>query len=358
MKTWKYCVFVLLIFMGSCKKEPIESKGTLAIGITDPRDLAGTKSDYPFNFEKLTKFEIEIASVELIASDFTNTSVLGAAVKIDLLSNREQLKKLLDIAVSYGSYKGLKVTFSGVSITYNGNTYTDFAGTSPSVTLACADNITITDAQGVPDNFNALHEYTYMFDFSIEKEAPDFGIQLNLDAFASCTLSEYTIPVLNTVCQFAVIRPQMHVGIVTEQGIQQIRHSPPLGLTFTNYMQISYFGIHTFMDFNKKGGTITEHTSQHVFRGQNADLLVDAEPLDINPNPLINNRINATSTTDIQASEVFKPTIYEANLKQKGYNLQHGTVYYFSLRKSWTIQTPDGIYTLTRICEPIPVIWP
>ncbi|MFH2142812.1 MAG: hypothetical protein ABIJ97_10335, partial [Bacteroidota bacterium] len=128
--------------------------------------------------------------------------------------------------------------------------------------------------------------------------------------------------------------------------------------TIVSGTDVDYYGIHTFVDFNQVGGTVNSHTSQHVYRGEDGILLVDAETMITNTNPLTPSTVNASGESDIRADETFHYSQIVANLAGQGYTLVSGNYYYFSLRKTWNITSNGQTYNLTRICEPMPVLIP
>ncbi|NJO89520.1 MAG: hypothetical protein HC831_11660 [Chloroflexia bacterium] len=140
-----------------------------------------------------------------------------------------------------------------------------------------------------------------------------------------------------------------------EKGIQQIKYSPPFNIAYDGGNAATYFGIHTFVDFNGIGGTITAHSSQHVYRGADGFLTLEIGTMEVNDTELIPNTVNATGTTDIQSEEVFDFPIIASELSLANYTLEAGKTYYFSLQKIWTITSGGKKYYIKRMCEPIPV---
>jgi hypothetical protein len=194
-------------------------------------------------------------------------------------------------------------------------------------------------------------------DFELSALTEFHAIRVFYDVESACDIQFYNIPIVGNTA-YLVPKPMPFVQMIFEQAIQQTSYSPPLGVTLLASQKIGYYGLHTFVDFAQQGGTVTAHTSQHVFRGENANLLIDAEAETVNASSLLNATIAATIPTVVHADEVFDVAAISTNLAAKGYTLVKGKVYYFSLRKTWTIATQNREYTITRVCEPIPVIWP
>lgn len=349
-----------IAFLVQCDKE--EPEATVSIGITDPRagyTEAYIQSDGIIDPDELTEFQITISSIQLKQSDDEYIDVLGEASDVDLRQFRGTVKELLSLQIPVGSYQAVKVAISGVSITYDGNSYAASTDGAASVTMQAHPSFTFTEQHGVPNVF-AGGEITFELplEFDLPNEGDEGGIRLFYDVEPSC----YTIPFACPICAdthtFAAARPIPHVGLILEDGIQQISHSPPLGITPVSVTDVDYYGIHTFTDFHSIGGKINSHTSQHIFRGEDGTLTVDAETMTENSNPLSPDTVAATGTTNIRADETFRCAEMESNLAAEGYTLESGKVYYFSLRKTWNITTDGRTYDLTRMCEPIPVWWP
>lgn len=350
-------ILTLIVITGCKKKEEEPEKGTIKISMGDSRVPHTTKSvnDSITNPADLTKCQITISSISIKSTDGNYVDVLTSPKNIDLRQFQGSVSDLLNTEVPVGSYTAVRVIVSGVSTTYQGNNYTAVVGTTPSLTIA-SPSMTIN--QGVPNVFTGGPVTSEIpLSFTVGSSSDIESIRLSFDTDASTYIVSFTY--LTYTWNFAGIRNNILIGIILEQGIQQIRHSPPYGITIFGVDNVSYYGIHTFVDFNQKGGNINSHTSQHVFRGEDGSLLVDAEPMETNTNLLSPNTIiAATGETDLRSDETFKYSTILANLAGLGYTLQSGKTYYFSLRKTWNITTNGQTYNLTRICEPIPVTMP
>ncbi|HOY37997.1 MAG: DUF4382 domain-containing protein [Bacteroidales bacterium] len=348
-----------LAFTIGCKDPEEETEATFNLKITDARvPQAATKDgDAPVLIsDQLTKCEVTYADIELKKDDGEYISLMTSPTTVDLRDFQGTLHSLLSISIPVGSYTHLKVTVSGVSTTYQNNNYTASVDGGATVTL---NNIpgTFTEAQGVPDVFSAgAISYEVPLAFTLINSEDVESVQLQFDVDGSVYIVPFTYQ--SFTWNFAALHTYFSLGYVFEQGIQQIRHSPPLGITIVSANDVDYYGIHTFVDFDAHGGTINSHTSQHVFRGSDGSLLVDAEAMTINNNVLSPNTVNATGESDIRADETFHYTAILNNLAGQGYTLLSGHTYYFSLRKTWNITTNGTTYDLTRICEPIPVTIP
>ncbi len=356
-------IIVLTAFLVSCKSEsPTGPEGTVTVGITDPRagDTGTSRSLRGIiNSTKLTKFQITISSIQLKRSTGEYVDILSEAADVDLRQFRGTVEDILSVETTVGSYGNIKVSLSAVSIEYDGNNYTASTGGGASVTMSAHPAVNFTEAQGVPNAFaggNITFELPLEFELVDENDVE--GIRLFYDADPSCYEIPFFCPICSDTHKFAGATTPPHVGVILEEGIQQIYHSPPLGIEPVSETDVDYYGIHTFVDFNAVGGEINSHTSQHVFRGEDGSLMVNAEAMAVNSNPLSPDTIAATGTTDIRADETFKCAEMKSNLAAEGYTLESGKLYYFSLRKTWNITTDGNTYYLTRICEPIPVLWP
>ena len=302
----------------------------------------------------LTKCQVTLSSISVKNSDGTYIELLSSPKDLDLRQFQGTVSQLLDEEIPVGSYSAVRVTVSGVSTTYEGNNYTASTGSAASLTIA---NPAMTINQGVPNGFSGGAITSELpLSFQVGSSSDVQTIRLSFDAVASTYVVSYTYQTYTW--NFAGIHASIQMGIILEQGIQQIRHSPPLGITVTGGGNVDYYGIHTFVDFNNNGGTINSHTSQHVFRGDDGLLLVNAEQMETNVNPLTPNAIAASGESNIRSDETFRYSQIVAYLATQGYTLQSGHTYYFSLRKTWNITTNGTTYDLTRICEPIPVTLP
>lgn len=347
-----------LIFSG-CKKEEEVEEATVNIKIYDARvSQASSKTTAEGIVEAnlLTKCEVTYSSIALKNSDGEYVELLSAPTTVDLRDLQGIVDDLVSASIPVGSYTHIKVTVSGVSTTYDGNNYT--ASVSAGATATLNDPVmTLTEEQGVTNVFSGgaiSFEYPLAFTLSDASDVENIHIQFDTDA----TTYTITYTYQTYTWTFAGIRPALNVNFVLEQGIQQIRHSPPYGITIVSMDDVDYYGIHTFVDFNQHGGVINSHTSQHVFRGADGTLTIDAEAMTTNANALVPNTIAATGESDIRSDETFHYSQIKTNLSNLGYELVSGQTYYFSLRKTWNITTDGTTYDLTRMCEPIPIVIP
>lgn len=359
LSSYGWGMLIVITLFIDCKSE---SKAPVTIGITDSRDGntgMPNKVGGIIDPGKLTKFQIAVSSIQLQQNDGDYIDVLDNGSDVDLMQFRGTVKDLSSVEIPAGSYSSIKVGISGASITYDGNNYTASTSSGATATMEDHPGMTFTEQQGVPNIFASgeiIFELSLMFEITNKEDA--MGIRLFYDAEPSCYEIPFVCPICGDTHTFAGARPIPHVGVILEQGIQQIKHSPPLGIEPASETDVNYYGIHTFIDFNSVGGKINLHTSQHVFRGEDGTLIVDAEPMAENPNLLIPDTVAASGTTDIRADETFRCVTLKNNLASQGYTLESGKLYYFSLRKTWHITTGGNTYDLTRICEPIPVLWP
>lgn len=352
-------ITVSFLFTG-CKEKDNKDDATVSLKIYDPRtphSESKTTTEGIVNSALLTKCELIFSSIQLKNSNNDYVELLDASKTVDLRDFQGVIGNLVTSEIPVGNYTEIKVTISGVSTTYQGNNYTASVSAPATATLSLTPGVIYTQAQGVTNVFSAgAVEFTCPLVFTLSDISDLQNIHLQFDTDASI----YTIS--NTyqtyTWYFAGIRPVLNLGFILEEGIQEIRHSPPYGITIASQSEVNYHGIHTFVDFDKHGGTINSHTSQHVFRGADGTLLVDAEAMTINTNPLTPNTIAATGETDIRANETFEYAQMVTNLSNAGYQLTSGQTYYFSLHKTWNITTNGKTYNLTRMCEPIPVLIP
>lgn len=353
-------LFALTFSLTGCKKdEAKEENAKVNIKLYDarvPHTTTKTTTEGIADASLLTKCEITYSSIMLKNSDGEYIELLNGSKTVDLRDFQGTVDDLVSADIPVGSYTGIKITVSGVSTTYNGNNYT--ASVSASATASIANPAqTFTEAQGVTNVFGSgavVFEYPLAFTLSDVSDVEN--IHLQFDADASVYVISYSY--LTYTWEFAGIRPLLNIGVLLEQGIQQIRHSPPYGITIVSNESVDYYGIHTFVDFDQNGGTINSHTSQHVFRGADGTLTVDAEAMAANTNSLVPNTVNANGESDIRSDETFNYSQIVSNLAAAGYTLVSGQTYYFSLRKTWNITTNGTTYDLTRMCEPIPVVIP
>jgi hypothetical protein len=304
---------------------------------------------------KLTEFVVTISKLELRNDKGEVIDALESEINVDLRNYQGTVKELPSVNVPLGNYTGLIIYFSGVSTTYDGNNYTASITSEPSVTING-----VTTGTGVPNAFENEIGVDITIDYEVSQESsPVFNI--TFDAVASCYEIEFDCPACTPSTQyFAGLRPiiEKHMSLYFEEGIQQIKYSPPLNIEYSGGSTANYSGVHTFKDFNGIGGNITSHASQHVYRGTDGGLSLEIGAMVNNGTPLTPSTINATGTTDVTAEEVFDFAFINTELISKGYTLQAGSTYYFSLKKTWTITSGLTKYTITRMCEPVPVIWP
>jgi hypothetical protein len=361
-------IVALMIILGasltSCKDDddnpPDNNNASINLKIYDsrlPQDRAREINNGIIIAEDLTLCEITFSTVQLKNTDGDYVNLLESSETVDLRNFQGTIGDLASAEVPTGDYTELRIAVSGVSTTYQGNNYTASVSGSATASLAQTPGITYTEAQGVPDAFEngeLVFDYPLVFSLDNADDYQNIHIQFDVDASAYVVSFTYQTHTWN----FAGLRPLLHIGIILEQGIQQIYHSPPLGITVQGLGNVSYYGIHTFMDFHQLGGTINSHTSQHVYRGTDGSLMIDAEDMEINNTALNPSEISATGETDVRADEIFDYVGILTRLATEGHVLESGNTYYFSLRKTWNITTGDATYDLTRMCEPMPVSIP
>jgi hypothetical protein len=349
----------------SCSKDKgsleNDKKATLQMNITDARctqsetkSLKTSVSGDIIDPEKLTEFEVSFSGIFLKDSADNLVTVMNSTTAVDLRSFRGTVKELLPVEIPLGNFKALVVKINGVSITYDNNTYQASTTQAASVTIG---SVSQTISTGIPNPFTSDMLFEIPLNVQMTDTVAVQGIRLFFDAEASCSEIAIDVPVIGTV-YFAGMRDAVNISAIVEENIQQIKHSPPSGFELTAEDNINYYGLHTFVDFAEKGGVINSHTSQHVFRGEDGTLLVDAEDMEVNASALSVTTISAVGETETRADEVFKYATIKTNLANAGYNLESGKTYYFSLRKTWNITSNGKTYNLTRLCEPIPVVCP
>jgi hypothetical protein len=352
--------FIMLLTVVGCKDDPEEETGTVNIKLYDartPHTSSKTTAAGIIDAEQLTKCEITYSSIQLKTSQGEYIELLTSPTTVDLRNMQGTVSSFLSASIPIGSYTAISITVSGVSTTYQNNNYTASVSASATATLSTTPGVTYTEAQDVVNAFAGgaiIFEYPLAFTLVDAADIENIHIQFDTDASVYVVSYSYQTYTWN----FAAIRPALNAYFILEEGIQQIRHSPPYGITIVSQEAVDYYGIHTFVDFNQVGGTITAHTSQHVFRGEDGTLTVDAEDMEVNSNALVPNTVVATGESDIRSDETFDYTQIVSNLASQGYNLVLGNTYYFSLRKTWTISTDGASYDLTRMCEPMPVVIP
>lgn len=349
----------LSVIFSGCKKEGETENAKVNIKISDPREPQSsnkTSTEGIIDSDLLTKCEVTFSSISLKNSEGEYVELLAAETTVDLRDLQGTVDDLVSADIPIGTYSHIKVVVSGVSTTYSGNNYTASVSGGATATLS-SPAMTLTEEQGVTNVFSGgaiSFECPLAFTLSDVSDIENVNIQFDTDATTyviTFTYDTYT-------WSFAGIRPALNVSFFLEEGIQQIRHSPPYGITIVSMDAVDYYGIHTFVDFNQNGGVINSHTSQHVYRGTDGTLTVDAEAMYNNNNPLVPNTINATGESDVRSDETFNYSQILSNLAGQGYDLVSGQTYYFSLRKTWNITTNGTTYDMTRMCEPIPVTIP
>ncbi len=354
--TTKFFVFLAVVsLLSSCdKNEENLGDGTIKFGITDSRVSGTNKSAVDATL--LTKFELTISNIELKSEQSGMVSILDNPVTVDLRDYQGKLKSLGELNIPVGVYSEIQITVSGVKIAYAGNVYWSSVEGETGLELSSVPGTVFTPANGVPDYFEASMTFAIPLQFEMP-ENNEVSMRIQLDVLPSCQEISFDCPVCGGVQTFAGLNDFFFFSIIFEEGIQQIKHSPPLNIQINGSADVNYTGIHTFVDFNGVGGTINSHTSQHVYRGADGTLLVDVEDMAVNNTPLNPTAINAQGETDVEAQEVFRYSTYKTKLESLGYNLIPGKTYYFSLRKTWNITSGNTNYEITRLCEPIPVIW-
>ncbi|MCP4181496.1 MAG: DUF4382 domain-containing protein [bacterium] len=364
MKHFKLLAILILLFSiikTGCKKDDDDTlevvKATFKMGITDSRDAHSKNltDNGIIDPAKLTKLEVTISSIDLKQSDDTYLNVLSEETTINLRDFKGTVRELLNVQIPVGTYKSIKVTYSGVSTTYDGNNYTASISGGASVTLTGIP-YTFTEEHGVENVFSGEISIEFPVEFFLDTAEDIQGVRLLYDAEASAYEIGFTYN--TTTYLFAGLHQNPSISIILENGIQQIKHSPPLGITISGSGDVDYYGIHTFYDFNQLGGTINSHTSQHMYRGADGSLLVEAEDMAVNSTALVPNTVSATGESGIRADETFKYSTIRAKLEGDGHTFESGKKYYFSLRKTWNISTNDGTYEITRTCEPVAILFP
>jgi len=354
----------LATLLNSCTKDPdivdndptVEQEAKFSFSISDAK-APHSRSKSIIQDDKLSKCEITISEISLKSSDGDYSSILDAPVNANLRQLQGIVKNLVTLNIPLGTYTDVRVSVSGVDITYDGNNYSAAVEESPEVTISDFPGTTFGTSHGVTDAFqNGEITFALPLDFTLVNSDETVNVRLFFDASSSV----YEIPITYQSYSwvFAGFRTAPNVNVILEQGVQQIKYSPPFGINPVSASEINYYGIHTFKDFNTNGGTINSHTSQHVFRGDDGSLIVDAEVMASNSNQLVPSEISASQNTDVRADETFNLSSILSTLSGKGYNLESGKYYYFSLRKTWNITTDGQTYDLTRTCEPMPVLIP
>jgi hypothetical protein len=349
---------IMVLSFNSCKKDKVVPQGTLNLGITDTR-AAHLKTDSGIiDATKLTKFEITISKIDFVTSGGDNVTVLSTPVAVDLKNFQGNVKDLATAQIPIGKYDGLILYFTGISITYNGNSYSSSVENGCSLTLGDLPGTTFTTANGVPDIFSSELSVSMSLAFELTDSLNNRNLNITVDAVAACTEIAFPCTPCGGTKYIACLRNFLPLNYYFEEGVQEIRHSLPLSIQLISGTTASYYGIHTFVDFNGIGGTINSHTSQHIYRGEDGYLYIPAESENINSSALTPSIISPTGETGIRADEVFNFSTIKTNLSAKGITLVAGKKYYFSLLKTWNVKSGNTNYEISRICEPVPVLWP
>jgi hypothetical protein len=349
---------ILLLILGSCKKDEAVPNGTINLGITDTRTAQTKAASGIIDATKLTKFEITISKIDFVNGSGDKTTILSQPVAIDLRNYQGTVKNLASAQIPVGKYEGVILYFTGVSIIYNGNSYNSSVEGGTSLTLASLPGTNFTTANGVPAIFSSELSVTMSLKFELTDSLNNRNLNITVDAVSACAEIEFPCDRCGGTQKFASLRDFLPLNYYFEEGIQEIKHSPPLGIQVASGTTANYYGIHTFVDFNHLGGTITSHTSQHYYRGEDGFSLISAETEAVNSSTLTPNTINAAGATNVHADEIFNFSAIKANLSAKNVTLVTGKKYYFSLLKTWTISSENPTYKIPRLCEPIPVLWP
>jgi hypothetical protein len=350
---------IALLVLAGCKKDKNTSTGTIKLGLTDTRS-SQLKADLGIiDASKLTKFELNISQIEFITADGGTISATSEPITIDLRDYQGTIKDLVTVQIPYGSYQGIYLTLSGITITYDGNTYSSIEGTGTSLVFANYPGVTITT--GIPTPFATKLFFPMLFNFDLIEADGQRNLNLAIDAVGSCGEIAYTCASCGggSTINFAGLRiNNIPFFYYFEDGIQQISCSPPLGIELNSGTTASYDCEHTFVDFDGIGGTINSDSTQHIYRGEDGSQNVEAEDMAINSSALSTTTISATGKTTVTAHEVFNFSAINTNLSAKGINLVAGKKYYFSLKKTWKITSGIYVFQITRFSESIPVTWP
>ncbi len=361
MIKFSWLIVIIALTFTSCNKDSGNEEGRVTIGITDLRGDAHKAGENVIDASKLTKFEITVSRIELRKKEGGVMDALSGEVIVDLRNYKGVVKEFPTINVPVDEYTGAIIYFSGISITYDGNSYTSSITEAPLMTLADFPTLSFSTTEGIPNAFkNGEIGVDITFDYQVS-QGQTTAFNISIDAVGACEEIEYdcqSCPVPQFY-YFASLRPiiERHMGLYLKEGIQEIKYSPPLNIEYIGGSTADYSGIHTFIDFNGIGGNITSHASQHIYRGTDGALSVEIGTMVNNSTALTPSIINASGTTDVTANEVFDFATINTELISKNYTLQAGITYYFSLKKTWTITSGGTKYTITRMCEPIPVIW-
>ncbi|NLA23667.1 MAG: DUF4382 domain-containing protein [Bacteroidales bacterium] len=352
-------IIAVFLFNACDKPEEETTNGSIKMKIYDariPQNSSKSEKSSNFNSSELTTCEITFSNIELKLENGDYISILSSPKTVDLREFQGNPYDLLNIEIPLGAYSAIRISISGVSTSYQNNTYTASVTSGASLSLNNFPQ-TFDDTQGIINVFsNGEISFEFAMPFVLSEESQLQAVQLQFDVDASIYIVSYSFG--SNTWNFAALHQFVNIGYIFEEGIQQIKHSPPYGISLVSGAEANYYGIHTFVDFAENGGTINSHTSQHVFRGSDGSLIVDAEDMAINNSALTPNTVNAVGESDIRADEVFKFFEIKSNLAAKGHELETGQTYFFSLRKTWNISTNGQEYEITRMCEPLPVIIP
>ncbi|NJO89519.1 MAG: DUF4382 domain-containing protein [Chloroflexia bacterium] len=195
-----FVAIITLIFQG-CKKEDskVEDQptGTVTIGITDTRKTVMKAGDDIIDATKLSKFEVTISKIELRDKNGAIVEALASSTTLDLRNYQGNVNKLSPANVAPGTYTGVLIYFSGVSITYDGNNYTASTENAPSVTIS--DYATST---GIPNPFSGGDiEAEVPFDFEVAQDSSTI-FNITFDVVASCYEIAIDCPICDPVNQY------------------------------------------------------------------------------------------------------------------------------------------------------------
>ncbi|MDD3741551.1 MAG: DUF4382 domain-containing protein, partial [Bacteroidales bacterium] len=241
----------LSVIFSGCKKEGETENAKVNIKISDPREPQSsnkTSTEGIIDSDLLTKCEVTFSSISLKNSEGEYVELLAAETTVDLRDLQGTVDDLVSADIPIGTYSHIKVVVSGVSTTYSGNNYTASVSGGATATLS-SPAMTLTEEQGVTNVFSGgaiSFECPLAFTLSDVSDIENVNIQFDTDATTyviTFTYDTYT-------WSFAGIRPALNVNFFLEEGIQQIRHSPPYGITIVSMDAVDYYGIHTFVDFN------------------------------------------------------------------------------------------------------------
>ncbi|MCT4643879.1 MAG: hypothetical protein N4A74_02750 [Carboxylicivirga sp.] len=357
-----YIGLILLLLAAGCENnntnQPINHNSRVEVKVGDTRIIQtetknARKTTNVIKPNKLNQFEVNITEIELIKTDGKVIPLITEPEIIDLRDFQGIFSKISTAEIELGNYKKLVIQIEGISIKYDNNSYTASTSVAPKIMIGSINQSFTINEQNPFENPIKI-ESPLNLNITHESSAPN--IRISIDALSSCIEQTYESPIGQI--HFASINGNLYHEIILEENIQQIRYSPPKGLTADFDGNVEYYGIHTFVDFEESGGEITNHTSQHVYRGTDGTLSINVEEMDNNDKPLSSSTINSIGESDILSYENFNTSEYVTVLKNKGIIINPDSSYYFSLRKKWTINSDGRTYELTRMCEPIPIVFP